>query len=127
VRQLKQRLTFTCQLRPFSLDETRFYLSHRLRVAGYQGQELFPLDSAKLIHRAARGVPRLINILAHKTLLAAYGEGARSVAPKHVRAAIADTESIAAASWRARLLRVVGAAVAMIAVGISALVWAHLP
>ena len=128
VRQLKQRITFTCKLTPFSQEEARLYLSHRLHVAGYHGGELFLPDSVKHIHRAAAGVPRLINVLAHKALLAAYGEGARHVRAKHVRAAIADTESIETArSWRTRLLRMIGPVAALAAVGLSALVWAHLP
>ncbi|HKQ30716.1 MAG TPA: AAA family ATPase [Burkholderiales bacterium] len=127
VRQLKQRITFSCELRPFSLLETRMYLSHRLSIAGYQGPELFPLDVARRIHRAARGVPRLINVVAHKSLLASYGEGAREVTPHNVRAAIADTESIAStALWRSHLLRVAGAVLALIAVGLNALVWGRL-
>jgi MSHA biogenesis protein MshM len=124
VRQLKQRITFTCALRPFSLQETCLYLSHRLAVAGYNGPELIPLKSAKQIHLASRGVPRLINILTHKSLLAAFGEGARAVAVSHVRAAVGDTESISSANWwRTRLLRIAGGVLTLAAAGLSALVW----
>ena len=66
VRQLKQRITFACVLRPFVREETEFYLAHRLGVAGYRGPRLFSRAAVGRLHRAARGVPRLINILAHK-------------------------------------------------------------
>jgi MSHA biogenesis protein MshM len=39
-------------------------------------------------------VPRLVNIVAHKCLLAAYGEGRRQVDRRHLRRAVADTESL---------------------------------
>lgn len=126
VRQLKQRITFSCKLEPFSLQETQLYLSHRLSVAGYRGEGLFSRDSVKLMHRATHGVPRLINILAHKTLLAVFGEGAQQAKPKHVRAAIADTESISSSMWRSRLLRLTGAMLTIMAAGMSALIWGRL-
>ena len=45
--------------------------------------------------RSGRGIPRLINILAHKSLMLAYGRGERWVAPHHVRMAMADTQIVA--------------------------------
>lgn len=93
IRQLKQRVTFSCQLSPLSLSEVEFYISHRLTVAGYRGPRLFPHKVVKLIYRASNGIPRLVNILAHKSLIAAFGEGARVIADRHVRVAVADTES----------------------------------
>ena len=93
IRQLKQRVTFSCQLSPLSLSEVEFYISHRLTVAGYRGPRLFPHKVVKLIYRASDGIPRLVNILAHKSLIAAFGEGARVIADRHVRVAVADTES----------------------------------
>jgi MSHA biogenesis protein MshM len=123
VRQLKQRITFSCTLKPFSLEEARLYLSHRLSVAGYRGDGLFPPESVKLIHRVTKGVPRLINVLAHKTLLAVFGEGAHQARAKHVRAAIADTESVSGSAWRSRVMRLTGAVLTMVAAGMSALIW----
>lgn len=93
IRQLKQRISFSCRLSPLSLSEVEFYISHRLTVAGYRGPRLFPHRVVKQIYRASQGIPRLVNILAHKTLMAAFGEGAHVVAERHVRMAVADTES----------------------------------
>ncbi|QYJ98047.1 AAA family ATPase [Shewanella alkalitolerans] len=91
-RQLRQRITFSYQLRPMTADETRAYQAHRLEVAGYRGEGLFGARESRRIARAARGIPRLINILSHKALLLAYGEGADKVSLGHVKGAIADTQ-----------------------------------
>ena len=97
-RQLRQRISFSYQLRPLTRPETNAYLTHRLQIAGYKGQPLFSLADSKRIAKAARGIPRLINILSHKALLLAFGEGLAVVSPHHVRAAINDTED-AEQSW----------------------------
>jgi len=91
VRQLRQRITFQHHLGTLSRKELDYYLAHRLRVAGYVGAPLFPPRAAAQIYRATRGVPRLVNIVAHKSLLLAYGEGSHAVLPRHVRAAAKDT------------------------------------
>lgn len=91
VRQLRQRITFQYRLTALGRDEVDQYIAHRLRVAGYRGNRLFSRSAARLVHRGSGGVPRLINILAHKALLLAYGEGAQEVTPAHVRRAAADT------------------------------------
>jgi MSHA biogenesis protein MshM len=76
-----------------SRQELEFYLAHRLRVAGYMGKPLFTPRAVALIYRATRGVPRLVNIVAHKCLLVVYGEGGYEVRARHVRMAATDTPS----------------------------------
>jgi MSHA biogenesis protein MshM len=126
VRQLRQRITFSARLRPLAAPEIEYYLLHRLGIAGYRGAPLFERGAVKKLSHAARGVPRLINILAHKSLLAAFGEGARRVSAAHVCAAIADTESLAVGGWRRRLLRYAAVASAALGLAAGALVWASL-
>jgi MSHA biogenesis protein MshM len=91
VRQLRQRITFQYRLTALRRDEVDQYLAHRLRVAGYRGNRLFTRPAARLIHRWSDGVPRLVNIIAHKAMMLAYGEGTQQVLPLHVRQAAADT------------------------------------
>ena len=91
VRQLKQRITFQHCLTPLMPEEVEEYLAHRLRVAGWRGERLFSRAAARLAHRRSRGVPRLINIIAHKAMLLAFSEGLQTVRPEHVRDAVADT------------------------------------
>lgn len=97
VRQLRQRITFQYRLSALNVDEVDQYLAHRLRVAGYRGSRLFVPAAVRRMRRASRGVPRLINIIAHKSLLLAFGAGQQQVQPQHVRDAAADTPAAAAA------------------------------
>jgi MSHA biogenesis protein MshM len=91
VRQLRQRITFQCRLTALGRDEVDHYLAHRLRVAGYHGNRLFTESAVRRLHRLSHGVPRLINIVAHKAMLLAFGEGRQQVLPRHVRSAARDT------------------------------------
>ncbi len=91
VRQLRQRITFQYRLTALERGEVDQYIAHRLRVAGYRGNRMFTRPAARLVHRWSGGVPRLINIIAHKAMMLAYGEGSQQVLPLHVRQAAADT------------------------------------
>ena len=91
-RQLRQRITFSYSLRPLTWDETDAYIRYRLAVAGYAGQALFSPKLTRKIAVASRGIPRLINILAHKALMLSFGEGATQVRIAHIKGAIQDTE-----------------------------------
>jgi MSHA biogenesis protein MshM len=93
VRQLQQRITFQYHLSPLSRSELEYYIAHRLKVAGYLGDRLFNGAALDTLYRASRGVPRLINVVAHKSMLAAYGQGHHYVSAAHVRKAAADTPS----------------------------------
>lgn len=92
IRQLKQRITFSYTLTPIDRAGMASYVSHRLMTAGYQGGDLFSLAALQNLYRASRGVPRLINILAHKAMLAGYGKGDRVITPAHMHMAVKDTE-----------------------------------
>lgn len=97
VRQLRQRITFQYTLKALTGNEVADYVAHRLTIAGYSGPAVFNAAALRAIHLASRGIPRLVNILAHKALLVVYGEGGRTVERGHVRAAVEDTPT---ASWR---------------------------
>lgn len=94
IRQLRQRIAFSYNLPFMDREGVQAYLAHRLLVAGYGGSPMFVEKAIDSLYRASRGVPRLLNILAHKSLMAAYGQGARTVQLQHVSAAIADTEDV---------------------------------
>lgn len=99
IRQLNQRVTFHYHLGPLSRDDMEFYLSHRLSVAGYAGSRLFDRGAVKVLFRASNGIPRLVNILAHKALMLAFGEGKQQVMARHVQAAANDTGSAKKGGW----------------------------
>jgi len=94
LRQLRQRVTFSYELSSIDRAGLEGYVSHRLLVAGYHGKPLFTVDGLDALYRASHGVPRLINILAHKTLMIAYGRGASRILKEHIYLAVADTEEM---------------------------------
>jgi MSHA biogenesis protein MshM len=91
VRQLRQRITFEYHLGALTKPELLLYLAHRLRVAGYTGPPLFTRGAVNALYTSTGGIPRLINILAHKALLLVYGEGGHEVNRRHVQVAARDT------------------------------------
>lgn len=119
IRQLRQRITFQHRLGTLTRAETAHYLEHRMVVAGYTGDTVFTGPAVWAIHRASRGVPRLINILANKALMLAYGAGLRRVGLKQARAAVADTP----ATYRQPAML---ATAVLIVVAVVALGWMYL-
>lgn len=91
IRQLNQRITFHYNLSSLSKDDLEFYISHRLNVAGFSGSRLFTNGAVKALYDASAGIPRLVNILAHKSLMLAYGQGKQQVRASHVKSAAQDT------------------------------------
>ena len=104
IRQLRQRITFQYDLQSLDVDEVAAYFAHRLKVAGYSGPLLLGAAARRELYRASRGVPRLVNIIAHKSLLLVYGEGAERIEKHHVRAATLDTPA-AVQPWRFWMMR----------------------
>jgi len=93
-RQLKQRITFSYKLRPLNTFEVEHYIQHRLQVAGHTGAPLFSRTLAKKVAKVSGGIPRLVNIICHKMLMLAYGEGRYQLTNKHLSRAIEDTEGM---------------------------------
>lgn len=92
LRQLRDRITHAFRMRPLAAPEVAKYLSFRMRAAGYRGPDVFTPRAVGSIARASGGLTRRINILADKSLLAAYTENTHAITERHVRAAIADSE-----------------------------------
>jgi len=105
IRQLRQRITFQYDLRGLHRDEIGAYVEHRLAIAGLGAATLFDRSALRALQRASRGVPRLVNILAHKALLLVFGEGGRCASRRHVHAAAVDTPAAAPVNgwWWPRL------------------------
>ena len=95
VRQLRQRIAFEYRLHGLSREEVGHYLAHRLRVAGYRGNSsLFSGAAIRKLHKASRGTPRVLNILAHKALISAFGDGKSEVTGRHVINAARDSGAL---------------------------------
>jgi MSHA biogenesis protein MshM len=97
IRQLLQRITFSEHLGPMMADRIPAYLQYRLSIAALSkatDTRLFEVGATREIARLSGGVPRLVNILAHKCLMLAYGEDEHRVNVQHVRLAAADTPGV---------------------------------
>jgi MSHA biogenesis protein MshM len=92
IRQLKDRITHSFSLDPLSPNDIRAYLAFRLRAAGYKGPDLFGPAVIRVIAKHSKGLTRRINIIADKTLLAAFAESTHTITPRHARIAVRDSE-----------------------------------
>jgi len=92
LRQLKQRITFSYNLLPLDKGAMERYVYHRMTEAGYNGAQIISKGALKKLHRVSRGIPRLVNILCHKALMVAYGQGAHLIENDAIQRAARDTE-----------------------------------
>jgi MSHA biogenesis protein MshM len=97
LRQINQRIGFSFATGPLTLGEAVHYISHRVKMSRVDNVDfpIFTLGAMELLSQSASFVPRVINILADKALLVAYGEGAIQVTDKHAEGAIDDSPQIA--------------------------------
>ena len=92
LRQLRQRIAVRWRLAPLSRDETAEYVRHRLRVsAGADRDHLFSDAALREVYRRSYGVPRIVNLLCDRALLAGFGDGARAIDATHVSRAARET------------------------------------
>lgn len=127
--QLDQRVSIRCMLTDLDEQETDRYIHHRLNVAGARGQVRISPKAVTEIHRASHGVPRLINLICDRALLAGFAGQTRDIQPQHVRKAVAalrgedaevraNTASARSRIWRRRATTVIGSVI--VAAGITA-------
>jgi|JI10StandDraft_1071094.scaffolds.fasta_scaffold507726_2 MSHA biogenesis protein MshM len=102
LRPLQQRIAFSARLAPLGLETCRVYVQRRLIESGGRDPRLFTSSALQQVHRASGGIPRLINALCHKSLMAAFAEDRFRVERRHVARAIAESEVIR--RWQTRPL-----------------------
>lgn len=88
--QLRQRIIATYHLGPMDADETRTYILHRLRTAGWQGDPTLSEDAFTLIHLATGGIPRKINSLCDRLFLMGFLEEIHAFGAEHVDTVVQD-------------------------------------
>lgn len=88
--QLGQRVAVRARLEPLPRAEAIRYMNHRLRVAGYQGAELFTPEAAVAIAERSRGIPRMINHLCFNALSLGCAMRSRQIGPEIIREAAGD-------------------------------------
>ncbi len=124
MRQLKERITHNFRLEPLVRDDIGHYLDFRMRAAGYRGPSVFSPTALKLIAQTSLGLTRRINILADKSLLAAYSAGSHEIGPKEIQAAVRDCEFSDATyngpkTRRTRILWIVAVLAAVVLAGVA--------
>jgi len=123
LRQLRQRISVRWNLDSLSASETREYVRHRLRIAAGGPSDLFSEGALREIHRASRGVPRLVNLVCDRALLAGYAEDARTLDADAVKRAAREIHGRRRARRRPglRAALLAGAVLAVVAAGAAAL------
>ncbi len=107
LKQLSQRITFAFRTRPLGRGETEAYVRHRLYACSSDGRnDHFTRGALRLLAIGARGVPRLVNLLADKAMLSAYANNRGRVTARDVRAAVREGSVVGARLpwWRAAWL-----------------------
>jgi general secretion pathway protein A len=94
MRQLDQRVSIRYQLRPLSRDEVAAYVSHRVNIAGASASVTFQPRALDMVHRRTKGIPRLVNLVCDRALLAAYSGRTNRVSPDIVFQAAESLELI---------------------------------
>lgn len=90
LRQLNQRVATRCFLRPLKFIEMMRYINHRIYVAGGGGRVFIDPKAYKLLYKATKGFPRLINIICDRALMACYINDTQSITVKIMNQAIVD-------------------------------------
>lgn len=119
MRQLKERITHSFRLEPFVTGDIETYIDFRMRAAGYRGPPVFSARAVRMIAATSQGLTRRVNILADKSLLAAFATNTHAVTHKETRAAIRDSDFYKPQSGIRRLWIAAATLVIGLAVGFS--------
>jgi general secretion pathway protein A len=84
LRQLRQRIMLRCKTGPLTKEQTYEYIQERLRIAGANSTPIFSQQAMDTVHLYSLGVPRVINLLCEHSLVNAYVDQQRPIAPKIV-------------------------------------------
>ena len=91
LRQLNQRVTARYHLLPLSMEETKNYIRHRLSISK-GNPDLFIPAAVRKIYKYSQGVPRVINILCDKVLLAGYVREVKFISQEMIKECIKELE-----------------------------------
>lgn len=90
LEQFRQRIVASCHLGPLASSETRDYIEHRLKLAGWVGTPAISAEAFGRIHDATSGIPRRINLLCNRLFLFGALEGLRELDSSAVDEVVAD-------------------------------------
>ena len=92
LRQLRQRITLRAKTRPLTVEETRGYIQERLRIAGGENTDIFSPEAVEAVHRFARGIPRITNLLCEHALVSSFVDHQNPVPAEIVEEVAKDFE-----------------------------------
>jgi len=126
LKKIFQRITVRCRLTPLSKKDTILYINHRLRIAG--GVEFrqpnFSKKTINMIYQYSNGLPRLINLICERSLMAAFAEKKTTITPSHVKKALRSfqpKEPVAKSYQRNIYVRMVLTAIIIFGLGVFAM------
>ncbi|MGE5504533.1 MAG: AAA family ATPase [Actinomycetota bacterium] len=90
LRQVESRIAVRTRLGPLSRTDSEAYIRHRLRCVALDVQPAFTPGAITLIAKAARGIPRRINVICDNALMTGFGHKARPVDTGIVREVLRD-------------------------------------
>lgn len=90
--QLRQRVSIVARLKPFNGEETRAYIEHRLKVAGYRGEALFSDEAFALIVEHAGGIPRNINNICFNAMAIGCAMQLQSIDAEVIKEVLSDLD-----------------------------------
>ena len=95
MRQIDQRVTMRCELRPLTREDLAGYVAHRLAtVGGTKERVAFASAAIDLIHAASNGVPRLVNIICDRAMSHAQVQRVSVIGPPLVSEAIDELQIV---------------------------------
>jgi type II secretory pathway predicted ATPase ExeA len=92
LRQLLQRIMLRCKTYPLTLEQTRGYITERLRIAGANSRPIFTPQAMELIYQYSQGIPRLVNLLCEHALITSYAETQMSISASTIVAVAHEFE-----------------------------------
>lgn len=94
MRQLRQRIMISAALKPLSRQEVSLYVAHRLRVAGEGSSCRFSPKAIHTVYKSSKGLPRLINKICDRAMLAGYADGVAEIGARQVYCAINELQGV---------------------------------
>jgi type II secretory pathway predicted ATPase ExeA len=123
LKQLDQRITIRATLRMLNAQATSDYIGFRVLRAG-QGTVMFEDDAKRFIYGLSKGIPRLINLIASRALMAAYVEGSKTVKANHVAYAKTHVSDVPASRFAfSRVLVFAMSAVVLVGLSVLTTIW----
>jgi general secretion pathway protein A len=110
LRQLDQRVSIRYELKPLDEETVAAYVAHRLAIAGGSAAVAFTAKALQRVHRLSGGIPRLINLICDRALLAGFSQQTNRITPEMVTDAAQSLDVQTPKAPRFRLGRMKGRA-----------------